>query len=290
MTPVPDHCEALLPRDAAFERILDTLKAHCGTDFACYRIPTVTRRVLNRMISVGADTFEQYLGLLCSDAAEPQRLLERVTIKVSRFYRNAHTFDLLRREVIPALAASRRGAPLRMWSAGCGCGEEAWTLAMLLEEAAVSGDVLASDLDPAALAVADAGCYRSAALEELPDDLRERFTVQAGERHLVDPALRERVEFVRHDLTTASAAPDVGAGFDLVLCRNVLIYFAPRVQERALSLVRRSIVPGGYLCLGEAEWPMPSIAPSLTSLAHKARVFRATTPATASIAPRGVRA
>jgi chemotaxis methyl-accepting protein methylase len=279
MAPVPDPCEAL-PPDAAFERILEALKAHCGTDFSNYRIPTVTRRVLNRMISVGVETFEQYLGLLGRDAAEPQRLLERVTIKVSRFYRNAETFDLLRREVIPALAATRRRTPLRIWSAGCGCGEEAWTLAMLLEEAAVPGHVLASDLDPTALTAADAGVYASKALEELPDTLRQRFLMPAGERHRVDPALRERVRFVRHDLTTASAAPEFGAGFDLVLCRNVLIYFAPRVQERVLSLVRRSIAPGGYLCLGEAEWPMPSLAPSLASLAHRTRVFRTTSATT----------
>jgi chemotaxis methyl-accepting protein methylase len=275
MPPMPDPCEATLPRDAAFDCILDALKAHCGTDFAAYRVPTVTRRVLNRMISVGADTFEQYLGLLRSDAAEPQRLLERVTIKVSRFYRNAQVFDLLRHEVIPALVAARAGAPLRIWSAGCGCGEEAWTLAMLLEEARVAGDVLATDIDPAAIAVAEAGRYRAAALEELPDDLRRRFITPAGDEHVVDEALRERVAFARHDLTTAVAAPGSAAGFDLVCCRNVLIYFAPRVQERALSLVRRSLDTGGFLCLGEAEWPMPSITTSLVSLAHKARVFRA---------------
>jgi chemotaxis methyl-accepting protein methylase len=274
MSSVPVICEATLPRDDAFDRILEALKAHSGTDFATYRLPTVTRRVLNRMISVGAETFEQYLGLLRSDAAEPQRLLERVTIKVSRFYRNAQTFDLLRHEVIPALVAARGGAPLRIWSAGCGCGEEPWTLAMLLEEAAVAGDVLASDIDPAAIAVAEAGCYPEAAFTELPDDLQQRFITRTGERHVVDAALRERVGFVRHDLTRAAAAPGAGA-FDLVCCRNVLIYFAPPVQGRALSLVRRSIEPGGFMCLGEAEWPMPTIASSLVSLAHKARVFRA---------------
>jgi chemotaxis methyl-accepting protein methylase len=276
MQPMSDHCRAVQPPDVAFERILDALKAHCGTDFGSYRVATVTRRVMNRMISVGAETFEQYLGLLCSDAAEPQRLLERVTIKVSRFYRNALTFDLLRQQVIPALVAARGGAPLRIWSAGCGCGEEPWTLAMLLEEAAVAGDVIASDIDPAALAAAEAGCYREAAFTELPADLHRRFIKVSGERHVVDDALRERVAFVRHDLTSATAAPGAADGFDLVCCRNVLIYFAPPVQERALSLLRRSIGAGGFLCLGEAEWPMPSIAPSLVSLVHKARLFRAT--------------
>src|SRR5690606_8067624 len=110
--------------DSALAAILRILFERTGTDFSTYRPCTVERRVRNRMIVAGADTFEQYLDKLRRDSAEAVRLLERITIKVSRFYRNRITFDWLRAEVIPGLAAAASGRPLGIWSAGCGFGEE----------------------------------------------------------------------------------------------------------------------------------------------------------------------
>lgn len=265
-----DQEHAPLPRLGA---ILEVLRQRTGTDFSCYRPATIARRVRNRMLSVGIDCCGRYLERLRTDAGEAMLLLGRITIKVSRFYRNAATFDRLRADVFPELAGRAGVQPLRVWSAGCGCGEEAYTLAMLLEEAGLPGQVHATDIDPAALAVARAGLYGSAAVEELPVELGQRFLTRVGaDQYQVVAPVRARVRFSHHDL---SVAGPVAAPVDLLCCRNVLIYFDRPVQQQALWRLRTALAPGGFLCLGEAEWPMPDLAATLEPLGHNARIFRA---------------
>jgi chemotaxis methyl-accepting protein methylase len=244
-------------------------------DFTRYRVATVQRRIANRMISVGADSFEDYLTLLRDSQDEAALLLNRVSIKVSRFYRNKASFDLLRTRVLPDLA--RRVAPLRVWSAGCGCGEEPYSLAMLLEDAGVRGTIEATDIDPAALEAAQGGVYAAESSAELPAELAARYLVPvfSGRRALVAVAraLRERVSFAAHDLLSGTVPG--GGRFDLVSCRNVLIYLQADVREQVLATLRRAVRPGGYLFLGEAEWPSDALGASLESLGHSARLFRA---------------
>jgi chemotaxis methyl-accepting protein methylase len=260
--------------DPAFCEILRLLRERTGTDFASYRLPTVARRTLNRMISVGAATFADYLQFLRQREGEAARLLEHVTIKVSRFYRHAPAFDTLREEVLPELARQADGRPLTAWSVGCGCGEEPYTLAMLFADAGISCIIEATDIDPAALRRAARGYYADAALIELPKDLRERYLVRSDGSHEVSPALREQVRFSHHDILS-SRPPPGGGEFDLVCFRNVLIYLGHEIQELALHSARRAVRQEGYLCLGEAEWPSPAIAATLRPLAHVTRIFRA---------------
>lgn len=268
--------ESVSHRDqAAVAAILALLRERTGIDFSHYRPSTIRRRILNRMISVGANTFEHYLGILRANEGESVQLLQRVTIKVSRFYRNASTFDVLRHQAIPELARRRAGVPLRIWSAGCGCGEEPYTLAMLLEEAGAPGIVEATDIDPTALHAAKLAHYSDASLTELPSVLRERYLEAADDRSLVCESIRRRVRFSHHDLASQEDPPGAGSLFDLVCCRNVLIYFDQSIQEQAMRGLRRAVRSGGYLCLGESEWPMPSIAAYLDALPHRTRVFRA---------------
>ena len=274
MTSFAGH-EAGVPAidDPAFCEILQLLREHTGTDFASYKLPTVARRTLNRMTSVGAETFADYLQFLREREGEAARLLEHVTIKVSRFYRHAPTFDTLRRLVLPELARQANGRPLNVWSVGCGCGEEPYTLAMLFAEAGVSCIIEATDIDPAALERAAHGYYADAALIELPKDLRERYLSRSDGFHEVSPVLREQVRFSYHDILS-SRPPPGGGPFDLVCFRNVLIYLGHEMQEVALHFARRAVRHEGYLCLGEAEWVAPDIATTLTPLAHDTRIFQ----------------
>jgi chemotaxis methyl-accepting protein methylase len=258
--------------DHAFAAIVSLLCERFGIDFRRYRPATLRRRVLNRMISVRARTFEEYLQLLGADEAEPERLLARVTIKVSRFYRNAQTFDALFNTVLPELLRHTE-APLRVLSAGCGNGEEAYTLAMLLEEREAPGTIDAIDIDPQALASAAQGHYEEAVLGELPLALRDRYLVPTANGYEVTDSLRRRIVFSLRDIT-AMAPLARQARYDLVCCRNVLIYFERAIQERSLSTLCRSIRAGGFLCLGEAEWPMPTLAAAFQPLPHKTRIFR----------------
>ena len=265
--------EALAADADALKRILDCVRACTGLDFSHYREPTMRRRVQNRMMGLGLRSLQQYLDTLEREPREARHLIERLTIKVSRFYRNVPVFELLRHDVLPRLAA--RGEPLRLWSAGCGRGEEAYTLAMLLAEKGIAGRVLATDIDPFALNAAAERVYPAEAIAELPVELRERFLepLDDGLRWRVSAALRERIEFCRHDLL-GPLQPRAGS-FQLVSCRNVVIYLQRETHERAMGNACRAVAPGGVLVLGEAEWPSPSIEPTLAPLAPRQRVFRA---------------
>ena len=261
----------------AVDRILSLVRQRTGLDLAPYRPVTIHRRIRNRMISVGVATLAEYLGMLEAQPAETAPLVDRLTIKVSRFYRNAETFDLLRSLVLPSLAALRQGAPLRIWCAGCGHGEEPYTFAMLLAEGGWPGEIEGTDVDAPALERARAGIYATDAFDELPRELAERYLVAV--RPGPPPAwriadeVRARVRFSRHDLT-AGAPPSTVGPRDLVSCRNVLIYLRRGAQDQALDVLLRPLAPGGVLCLGEAEWPSAPAARVLEVISRRARVFR----------------
>ncbi len=262
--------------DAALAAILEVVRSRRGTDFAAYRPDTVRRRVQNRALSAGAVTLEEYLGRLRADPVEVGQLVQRLTIKVSRFYRNPESIPAVSAALAARAAGGRR---LRAWSAGCGRGEEAYTLGILLAELGQPswpGQVVGSDVDPAALRAAAAACYTPEALVDLPPELAVRHLEAApggrGQRHVREDILR-RVALRVHDLTAATAPP-AGGGFDLVSCRNALIYFRPEVHARVERLLLGGIAPGGLLWLGEAEWPTAETQRRLEVIDRKARLFR----------------
>jgi two-component system CheB/CheR fusion protein len=203
---LPPALAAARSDDVLTAAVLQVVRERVGLDFSEYRPATIERRIRNRMLAVGAACLSEYLQRLTAAPDEAEALAERLVIKVSRFYRNAATFDLLRSTVVPALVAEAHGAPLRVWCAGCSGGEEAYTYAMLLEEAGVAGTIEATDIACDALAAAAAGTYRLDALNELPEDLAVRYlqplSGRAEERYRVVDALRARVRFTRHDVTT----------------------------------------------------------------------------------------
>jgi chemotaxis methyl-accepting protein methylase len=216
---------------------------------------------------------EAYRKLLSDDPAEMERLLAVLTIKVSRFYRDAPVFDALRTSVLPELRRLARPGPLRVWSAGCACGEEPYTLA-LLTESSVSID--ATDVDETALAAARAGWYAPSALAELPLDLAGKlgdWTSVDRAAVVVDARLRKRVRFAWHDVSNPSTPPP-GGPYHLICCRNVLIYFTQETQRTAMAVLIDNLLPGGVLCLGEAEWPVGDAAGRLEVIDRRAKLFR----------------
>ena len=256
------------PVDAILQHVL----AATGLDFSQHRRGTIERRLKNRMASLAIGSRDAYLEHLRAHRDEPGALVDRLTIKVSRFYRNAATFDRLRDTVLPALAATSPGRPLAIWSAGCARGEEAYTLAMLLEAARLPGGVIATDIDAAALAAAAKAEYPRASLRELPADLR--CFVELGARagvSRVSESIRARVAFRHGDI----AEPFAPGRFALVACRNVLIYLSPEARARALARLEAALAPGGYLVLGEAEWAPPCVPGRLEVVDARARIFRA---------------
>jgi chemotaxis methyl-accepting protein methylase len=260
--------------------VLEIVRDRTGVDFSGYRPAMLARRIVNHFSSAAVASLDEYLHLLQSSASEPFRVLERITIKVSRFYRHAPTFDHLRDVVLPELARMR-AQPLRILSAGCGVGEEAYTFAMLLERAGIEGTIEATDVDCTALQGARIGTYPIEATAELPSALRDEFlepvVVNGQPRYRVRDDLRARVRFTRHDIT-AMGSPPGGENFDLVSCRNVLIYLQRSAQTNATKRLLDMIREDGVLCLGEAEWPPPEFAERLDPMPHRTRLFRLRSP------------
>lgn len=253
------------------ERALALLRERRGVDFSGYRRSTMERRLANRMIAAREIDGDRYLALLEASESEVEALTANLAIKVSRFYRNAATFDVLASTTIPALRKCFGDAPLRVWSAGCALGEEAYSLAMLLRE----GDSIdATDVDAHALAAARRGEYGRAALGEIPPAFEQEFFEPAGDGSgalAIAKPLRERVRFLQHDLVAAERPP--GGPYHLVCCRNVLIYFTRPLQLRVTRLLIDGLAPGGVLCLGEAEWPLDERG-QLETIDRRNRIFR----------------
>ncbi|MFT3914531.1 MAG: protein-glutamate O-methyltransferase CheR [Anaeromyxobacteraceae bacterium] len=260
---------------AAIDLMLAEVRERHGVDFRAYRRATVERRIRNAMIAARVDDPAAYVVRLRADPAEAAHLLERLTVKVSRVWRDAPSIAALQR----ALRELRRATPhpLRAWSAGCARGEEAYSLAIVLAEEGIptpaAPDVLGTDVDLAALAAAAFGAYPPEALEELPVALRHRHLERTGDPRLpfrMAGSLRARVAFERRDL---AAAPPRGS-FDLVACRNTLIYFEAALQREVVAHLVAALRRGGLLWLGEAEWIPPEAAGELEVVDWRARLFR----------------
>ncbi|HEY2337672.1 MAG TPA: CheR family methyltransferase [Burkholderiales bacterium] len=242
--------------DAGFERLLEYLKRNRGFDFGGYKKPGLMRRVERRMQALGVRGFDAYLDHLEVHPGEFAELFDSILINVTSFFRDEAAWQHLAAEVLPAIGAAKAaGEPVRVWSAGCASGEEAYSIAMLLAEAlgaeafAEHVKIYATDLDDEALARARASAYSAREVESVPPELRSRYFQQQGARYVFRGDLRRAVIFGRHDMM--SDAP-IG-GLDLILCRNALMYFNADVQGRILQRFHFALHDGGYLFLGKAE-------------------------------------
>lgn len=272
--PRVDVAHGCLPTVGVTHDIVRTVWEAVGVDFSGYRTQTVERRIRNRMMTLGISDMEHYHRLLRDSTEEVHLLIARLTIKVSRFYRNPLVFDAIRTEILPKLMELRR--PVRVWSAGCAHGEEAYTLAMLMEEAKVPGEVIATDIDPLALGSARMAMFDRTAMAELPAPLIARFLKPISEvsptTYEVDQRVRARVTFEHADLT--SLGRTTTEPFDFVCCRNMLIYWNPVVQGAIFGHLLSRLHCGGWLCLGEAEWPDRTTLSWLEVVAARLRLFR----------------
>ncbi len=262
------------PSREALDQLLGVVAERTGVDLRGQRAPMLARRAAVRLAATRAPSTEEYLARLRGDLAEPWALLERLTIKVSRLFRDPVAFEILRERAIPELRRARGDRPLRAWSAGCAYGQEAYGLAMLLAGSGGPWSVLATDVDRSALTRARAGRYPRAQASDVPADLARRWLEWCGDADVrVVPALAGGVRFAAHDLGSPTPPPDAGP-FDLVACRNVLIYFLARTQGEVLSRVVDRVAPGGWLLLGEAEWPPAAVERRLEVVDRARRLFR----------------
>jgi two-component system CheB/CheR fusion protein len=277
----------------ALARFLEDLRDRHGMDFRSYKEPTIMRRLKRRMAVTGHETLEEYARYLEEDPEEYRQLVSAFLIKVTEFFRDLELFEYLGEEVLPRLIEEARGSgrQLRIWSAGCATGEEAYSLAILLSEILGSEaglfnvKIFATDADADAVNFARQGLYPPSALSPLTDEQIERFFDREGGQYQVKKAIRGMIVFGEHDLARRSPFPRI----DLVVSRNVLIYFASELQRRALQLFAHSLRDGGYLVLGKAESvsPLPEFFESTHSQhkVYRRRGARFLMPLTSSYEP-----
>jgi two-component system CheB/CheR fusion protein len=259
-----------------FDQLLAYLEEVRGFDFGAYKPTTLSRRIQKRMHAVGVQTYSEYIDYLQVHPNEFGELFNSILINVTSFFRDAAAFDLLRDTIVPHMVAARPSPEtIRVWTAGCASGEEAYSIAMLLAEALGASEfrervkIYATDIDDDALASARQAAYTEKQLEAVPADLRERYFDQIGPRWVVKRDYRRGVIFGRHDLLDDAPISRV----DLLTCRNTLMYFNQEAQQRIVSRFHYALREGGFLLLGKAEMLLNS-AEFFEPVDLKQRVFR----------------
>lgn len=241
-----------------YRGLRDIVLAAGGIDLTGYKDRCLLRRIAVRQRASGAADLRAYLKLVKRNPSERAELVKALTIHVSQFFRNPTTFQALQHEVLPAILAEKDrtgGRALRLWSAGCACGEEAYSLALLLRETAedtlerYSTTIYGTDIEPECLRAAREGRYPAGSLKSVPARWRQRYFVPAGPQYGVGPELRSLVHFKRHNILD----PVPFGRIDLVVFRNVLIYMADALQEQVLLGIHGALSAGGYLVLGKVE-------------------------------------
>jgi two-component system, chemotaxis family, CheB/CheR fusion protein len=267
--------------DVEFDDLLVMLKETRGFDFTGYKRSTLQRRVRRRMALVNLNTFAEYRDYLELQPDEFSMLFDSMLINVTSFFRDPLAWQALADRVLPELLSGKSAkSPIRVWSAGCATGEEAYTLAMVLAEALGPEQfrervkIYATDLDEEALHDARTGAYESRALADIPDRLRETYFEPSGTRRAFRRDLRRQVIFGRNDLTRDAPISRV----DLLVARNTLMYFNAETQANVIRRFHFALSYPGYLFLGKAEMLL-NHADRFVPVDLRKRLFRKASPA-----------
>ncbi len=240
-----------------FKQILTVLRVRRGVDFQYYKSNTLKRRILRRMALNKIDKPSDYLYRLRESKPEQDALYNDMLISVTQFFRDPQTFSTLCNDIFPALIRqkSANNEPLRIWIAGCATGEEAYSMAICLQEylgdkaSTMKIQIFATDISETAISKARAGLYRQSDLEGLSHSRVSQFFNKVDGHFQVSKSIRDMCVFASHNLLKDPPFSRI----DLVSCRNVLIYLEPVLQKRALNTFHYALNESGYLLLGKSE-------------------------------------
>lgn len=269
--------QAIHYMEGTLKGIRDIIFEKEGFDLDSYKDKCIQRRISLRVRTSGSKTPEEYLELLRRDDREVKRLLNALTINVTEFFRNHSTFDKLREVVFPDIFRMReRDGSLRIWSVGCASGEEPYSIAMILREhfpeelKRFSASIVATDVDEGILKKAEDAVYTRDRLTGVDTALRGKFFEEDGDRYRLSPEIKRMVSFRREDIFHEKLHRDN----DLIICRNLLIYFSKERQEWALKEFWKSLNPGGFLILGRAEILVGASRMMFSTVCPRERIYR----------------
>jgi len=224
--------------------------AKSGIDLTAYKRAQMERRINSFMRSAGAVDYAAFVKILDQDHNVYRRFLEHLTINVSEFFRNTAHWNVLQHKILPELLEERKS--LRTWSAGCSTGEEPYSLAIMLKEACPGRfeTILATDIDDEALEKAARGLYSRKVVQGVPGHLLNKYFQQEGEGYFrISDEIRKLVKFQKRDLLKDVFPTDM----DLILCRNVVIYFTEETKERLYAKFVQALRRKGVLFIGSTE-------------------------------------
>ena len=248
----PPH-ELSEDREKNFKQLLERIYQDRGLDFSQYHRRLLKRRVALRLKARKVNSYSEYLTVLADDPDEYEKLFEVLTINVSEFFRNKEVWvkieNILRDSLTGKNASSE---PLRIWHAGCAHGEEPYSLAITIKELAPKRrfEIYATDVDTDAIVTARKGNYGANSLKNVPKNILSKYFRQIdSDNYVLDDEIKKMIMFKRHDLINDLYLPRT----DIILCRNVFIYFVKPLQEQILNKFYNSLKKNGYLVIGMTE-------------------------------------
>lgn len=267
---------AEIDQDGAHEEVMHLLQHSGGINFREYKPATVMRRMERRMQVRQTPDLLNYVRLLGADRGELATLRRELLIPVTSFFRDPEAFEALADTAVKAIVSDRPdNQPIRVWAPGVATGEEAYSLAILFAEAFERArrwpnfKLFATDVEPQNVEVGGAGVFSEAITAEISPERLEQFFLRRGNHFVVKTEIRQSIVFARHNLLDDPPFTRM----DLVSCRNLLIYFRPEAQERALRRLQYALAPGGFLFLGPSE-TLANLQTDFTAVSSKHKIYR----------------
>lgn len=271
--------------EGAFARISAIAKEEAGLVLPMSKLTMVQSRLRHRMSALGLASYDAYATFVSGDEGKVERrnMISALTTNVSHFFRENHHFDIFREQALPELLTkARNGQPIRIWSAGCSSGQEPYSIAMAIHDSApdlVARDtlILATDIDPNILEKAQTGKYSDQQIGGIPDAMRAKYLTRDGDGFTVTPPLKKMIRF--RELNLLRDWP-MRTRFDVIFCRNVVIYFDAETQNTLWPRFEQALTPKGWFFLGHSERVSENCAGRFTSVGMTAYRTDGATPQT----------
>lgn len=218
-------------------------------NLSAYKSNQLHRRINSLMSRVGVNSFDEYTKILLKDEEQKQKFMDFITINVTEFFRNPELFEELSKKIETEILPKNKG--LKVWSAACSNGSEPYSLAMILDSLDPSSQckIIATDLDNTILNRARAGAYEEAEIKNVKAEYVKKYFIKEKDKYVINSKIKSMITFKRHDLIL----DDYDKGFDIIVCRNVVIYFNNDIKNNIYKKFHDSLKPGGLLFVGATE-------------------------------------